>query len=62
MKRFIVNTIKVIVINANPIVTKLTLNSAIITINIFFIGFARKVSLRGHVQSPLPHYRIDLGR
>ena len=34
-KEFIVNIIKVIVINVNPIVTKVTLNSSIIIINIF---------------------------
>ena len=43
LKGFIANIIKVIAINLNPIVTKFTLNSSIIIINIFSIDFARKV-------------------
>ena len=43
LKEFIVNIIKVIAINVNPIVAKFTLNSLIIIINIFSTDFARKV-------------------
>ena len=43
LKEFIVNIIKVIAINMNPIVAKFTLNSLIIIINIFSTDFARKV-------------------
>ena len=43
LKEFVVNIIKVIAINVNPIVTKFTLNSSIIIINIFSADFARKV-------------------
>ena len=43
LKKFIVNMTKVISINVNPIVTKVTLNSLITIINIFSTNFARKV-------------------
>ena len=43
LKEFIVNTIKVIAINVSPIVTKFTLNSSIIIINIFSTDFSEKV-------------------
>ena len=43
LKEFIVNIIKVIAINVNPIVTKVTLNSSVIIINILSTDFARKV-------------------
>ena len=43
LKKFIVNIIKVIAINANSVVTKVTLNSSIIVVNIFSTDFARKV-------------------
>ena len=42
LKKFIVNIIKVIAINMNPIVTKVTLNSLVIIIT-FFPDFAKKV-------------------
>ena len=44
LKRFIVNIIKVIAINMNPIVTKVTLNSLIIIITFFSTDFAKKVN------------------
>ena len=43
LKKFIVNIIKVIAINMNPIVTKVTLNSLIIIITFFSTDFAKKV-------------------
>ena len=42
-KELIVNIIKVIAINVNPVVTKVTLNSSIIIINIFSTDLARKI-------------------
>ena len=43
LKKFIVNIIKVIAINVNPVVTKVALNSSIIMTNIFSTDFVRKV-------------------
>ena len=43
LKEFIVNTIKVVTINVNPIVAKVTLNNSIIIINILSADFARNV-------------------
>ena len=43
LKEFIVNTIKAVAINVNPIVTKVTWNSSIIIINILSADFARNV-------------------
>ena len=43
LKEFIVNTIKVVAINVNPIVTKVTWNSSIIIITILSADFAKNV-------------------
>ena len=43
LKEIIVNIIKVIAINVNPIVEKFALNSLIIIIKIFSTDFAKKV-------------------
>ena len=43
LKKFIVSIIKVIGINVNPIVTKVTLNSLITLMNNFSTDFAGKV-------------------
>ena len=43
LKEFIVNIIKVIAIDVNPIVAIFALNSLIIIVNIFSTDFARKV-------------------
>ena len=43
LKEFIVNIIKVIAINVNPVVIKFTLNRSIIIIDIFSTDFAGNV-------------------
>ena len=43
LKQSIVNIIKVITIKMNPVVTKVTLNSSFVIINIVSTDFARKV-------------------
>ena len=46
LKEFIVNIIKVIAINVDSVVKKVTLNSSIIVINIFSTDFAKLALLQ----------------
>ena len=61
LKEFIVNIIKLIAIKVNPIVTKFTLNSSIIIINMFSTDFVREKLLKKSCI-PLPHSRKVLGK